>query len=319
MKTMKWAVCLMAASSITVMATATMPNAQALDLLNSGSETQGDMVIFPGYFGALVSDDNQDPNAGEAGSPSGWHLPGRGYRAGSGWWALICDADEHLSDDKKGCKLVSTQLFVTPARHAIYDGKPVNSQLLHWSPLPGNLDQVPQEDEKRPELIAVFKPLRSLANLKLSTGPVRTYVHQGMTQYPGTNRPGTLEVRPSLGNGRYADIVPRVNPIEPKDDSQNENPMALTDIATFELRMGNQRQQLPGYSFDAIDDTGELKPQQYLLWAGDLDGDGKPDLILDHGSYVSHVVLYLSSLAKEGELVRLAGSFDYSDPSSAGC
>lgn len=318
MKTKKRAACLMAALSMTVMAAATMPNAHALDLLNSGSETQGDMVIFPGSFGALVSDDNQDPNAGAPGSPAGWHLPGRGYRAGAVWWALICDADEQLSDDKKGCKLVSTQLFVTPARHPIYDGKPVNSQLLHWSPLPGNLDQVPQEGEKRPALIAVFKPLRSLANLKLSAGPVRTYVHQGMTQYPGTNRPGTLEVRLSLGNGRYADIVPRVNPIATKDESQDENPMALTDIATFELRMGNQRQRLPGYGFPLIDDTGQLSPQDYLQWAGDLDGDDIPDLLLKHGSDNS-VALYLSSLAKEGELVGLAGSFEYSDPSSAGC
>jgi hypothetical protein len=62
-----------------------------------------------------------------------------------------------------------------------------------------------------------------------------------------------------------------------------------------------------------------LSRQDYLLWAGDLDGDGKPDLILNHGEPGIQVALYLSSLAKDGELVGLAGRFQYSDPSSAGC
>jgi len=274
-------------------------------------------VLFPGNFSALVSHDNQDPDAAAPGRDAGWHLPGRRYRAGAVWWALVCDADDTPTDASKGCKLHGTQLSVAPARHGVYDSEPVKSQLLHWSPLPAKLDQVPQEGARRPRLIAVFKPVRSLASLMLNAGPVRTYVHQGMRQYPATQRPGTLEVRLSLGDGRYADIVPRIQLAAAGGNKRmSDTPQ---DIATFELRIGNQRQRLPGYGFSEIGGTGQLSRQDYLLWAGDLDGDGKPDLILNHGEPGIQVALYLSSLAKEGELVGLAGRFQYSDPSSAGC
>lgn len=291
---------------------------EAVELINSYSTTIGDMALFPGYFGPLVSHDNQNPKAGLPGSKAGWHLPSGRYRPGTGWWALVCDAKERLRDEK-GCRLMRTRLFVAKAKHAVYDDKPVNSQLLHWSPLPDNLGKVPQENEIRPHLIAVFKPLRSLAALKLSAGYLKTYVHEGMTQYPRTDRPGTLEVRLSLGHERFADVVPRVNPVVPKDENRDIDPMALRDIATFELRMNNQRQQLPGYTVEEMDGQPIQNPQSYLLWAGDLDGDDKPDLILNHGGYGTHVALYLSSLAKKNELVGLAGSFQYADPSTAGC
>jgi len=68
-------------------------------------------------------------------------------------------------------------------------------------------------------------------------------------------------------------------------------------------------------------DSGRL--EQYLhfspfreypvefLWAGDLDGDGFPDFIIDvaEKGITSDSRLYLSSFAKEGQLVGLAGSF----------
>ena len=49
-----------------------------------------------------------------------------------------------------------------------------------------------------------------------------------------------------------------------------------------------------------------------LNWAGDLDGDGKVDLLLDIGIHdaSSRMALFLSSLAKEGAMVGLAGFFD---------
>jgi|CXWL01.1.fsa_nt_gi hypothetical protein len=282
----------------------------ALDVSDTPSVTQGDMVFFPGSLSALTSHDNLEQSTTTS-NDMGWHMPSRQYRAGSDWWALVCDTDENLDDDKKGCKLHSTSLFVTKSKHGVYDSEPVDSQLLHWSPLPNNLDTVQPVETKTPALIALFKPIRSLKNLKFNNGEITTYVHLGMQQYPSTQRPGKLEVRLPLGDGRYADIVPRVHPTN------------LSGIATFELRIGKQRQQLPGYAIPAIEiDTSgmpQLRQQDYLLWAGDLDGDGKPDLIMDHGGDGIHVALYLSSLAKEGELVGLAGSFEYFDPSSAGC
>jgi hypothetical protein len=53
-----------------------------------------------------------------------------------------------------------------------------------------------------------------------------------------------------------------------------------------------------------------------LHWAGDLDREGKSDLVIDITNHynLSRMALFLSSLAKEGELVGLAGFFD-----SGGC
>jgi len=53
-------------------------------------------------------------------------------------------------------------------------------------------------------------------------------------------------------------------------------------------------------------------PHITVLWVGDLDGDGKPDLYLDTSWHynVSHKVLWLSSLAKRGEMVGQAAIFE---------
>lgn len=290
--------------------------AQAMDYLGAGGETRGDVVFFTGPFDPLVSYDQPQADRGP-GSKTGWHLPGRSYRSDHGWWALVCNANEKQASRPMGCKLYGTRLTATPAKHGVYDSPPVKSQLLHWSPLPFKLDRMPQEDENRPDLIAIFKPVRSLANMKLSSGPITTYLYRGMGAYPTPKRPGTLEVRIDTGKGLPLDIVPRVLPATAAPSEETR--VKPGDIATLELRMGKLRQRLPGYLFSPLDSTGELHQTRFLLWAGDLDGDGKPDLILNHSEDPVHAALYLSSLAKEGELVGLAGDFDYTDPSTAGC
>ncbi len=295
---------------LTISSVLLIRQAYALDL-EVPSVTKGDMVIFPGAFSELISDGVTYSEVNTPKRYMGWHIPGSQYPAGTGWWALVCDSYENQNDDKKNCKLHRTNLSVSKAKHGVYDAEPVDSQLLHWSPLPNDLDKVPREGEQRPKLIAVFKPTSGLESLKLNEGLVTTYVHQGMKQYPTTQRPSKLEVRLSLGNDRYADIIPRVQ-------LTNQN-----GIATFELRIGKQRQQLPGYHIPQIEIEASGMPQLsrhgYLLWAGDLDGDGRPDLILNHGGEGINVALYLSTLAKEGELVGVAGNFEYFDPRSSGC
>ena len=52
-------------------------------------------------------------------------------------------------------------------------------------------------------------------------------------------------------------------------------------------------------------DQVEMGEAMTLLWSGDLDGDGKRDYLIDFGEKVSHSILYLSSAAKPGELVRM--------------
>lgn len=304
------------------LAAALMGSAQADD---SNSVTMGDLVLFPGGLQPLFSHDAANVDAEWTGGPAGWHMPGRSYRAGDGWWALLCTAEVRGED--KGCRLYGTRLSVSRAKHSVYDGDAVDSQLLHWSPLPGGLDRVsdnraapnqgPSATAQKPELLALFKPVRSLAHLKFSEGPVTTYVHAGMSDYPATPRPGTMEVRLALGSGNYLDIVPRIQP--PAEPEANRAENVSIDIASFELRRGRQRQSLRGYGFSAIDGPGQLSRQTYLRWAGDLDGDGRPDLLMSHGESSAQLSLYLSSLAKAGELVGLAGSFDYYDPSDSGC
>lgn len=60
------------------------------------------------------------------------------------------------------------------------------------------------------------------------------------------------------------------------------------------------------YQFDDGDTDGWA-----LRWAGDLDGDGKLDLLLtaDHHYSVSTLRLFLSSRAKKGQLVREVATF----------
>jgi hypothetical protein len=75
------------------------------------------------------------------------------------------------------------------------------------------------------------------------------------------------------------------------------------------------------HAFD-IDQTpeGELDTDSTntgIIWAGDLDGDGKLDLIVDvsnHYNAVAQIRVFLSSIAKKGRLVEKAGWF-----SSVGC
>ena len=48
----------------------------------------------------------------------------------------------------------------------------------------------------------------------------------------------------------------------------------------------------------------------YLLWAGDMDKDGKTDYIINFSPNSNHVHLYLSVNASLTEIVGLAGVFD---------
>ncbi len=80
------------------------------------------------------------------------------------------------------------------------------------------------------------------------------------------------------------------------------------------LTNGDLRQVLYEIRVD-VDAHGEpvaRHEEAGVKFAGDLDGDGKLDLVLnavDHENHINHTRLYLSSLAKEGALVGVAGVF----------
>jgi hypothetical protein len=63
------------------------------------------------------------------------------------------------------------------------------------------------------------------------------------------------------------------------------------------------------FVFDNDPDAGDFKGLR-VIWAGDLDGDGKLDLLVDVSNHdnASDTALYLSSKARRGELVGLAAT-----------
>lgn len=286
------------------------------------SVTAGDIVFFPGPLESLSGDD-----AVTRSDKLGRNIPGGNYVAGDGWWALTCDTDDEKPDSQRGCRLSKTSLSVSAGTHPVYSDAPVASQLLYWSPLPDRLDVGIPLGNKRTALMIVFKPSGALAHMKLQEGPITTYLHSGLEHYPATGSPGQSEVRIPTGNGSHADLVPRI-----RLSSLASKTGALVDLRSgfqpepnidmLELREGTLRQRLPGgwtgcRSAD-VDGGGVTPPKQYLWWAGDLDGDGKLDLIVSWDDDAD-MTLYLSSLAKPGELVGFAGSFNFFSPSIGEC
>lgn len=58
-----------------------------------------------------------------------------------------------------------------------------------------------------------------------------------------------------------------------------------------------------------------------LVWAGDIDGDGRPDLLLrpQDGNTQFELALFLSTTLKPGQPWRRSGRFSWGNPNSAGC
>ncbi len=168
--------------------------------------TSGPMVLFPGAMPSVYPLTENEPQMSR---PLGWHIPGRNFKAGEGWWALAC---------QKTCTITATKLSVSSRLHPDYDGPLLPGQLLVWSPLPYGLDIPSNPNATTPPpdavLVALFKPLRSLAAMQLAPGPIKTWLHAGMGSYPqpdteGTPNPeGTPATRIPLDAHEIAALMP---------------------------------------------------------------------------------------------------------------
>lgn len=69
------------------------------------------------------------------------------------------------------------------------------------------------------------------------------------------------------------------------------------------LQSGQQRSELPDFLVSE-DQSSDFSESTALLWAGDLDGDGKLDLLMGYERYNQEgACLFLSSAASPGQLV----------------
>jgi hypothetical protein len=227
------------------------------------------------------------------------HFPGREYRSGDDWWSLACDcdcdsdcysdSDCNINSDNE-CELRPIRLVVTPRSYPMYEGPDVPGQMLRFIPVPpaGTL--------------LVFKPFRAQV---FEAGPVETW-RIGRATQTSENWEGQI----ALADGRFLRFVPTLltPPTPPLDNESRQE--------VLELVLDGQRQTLP-YYFSNFDE-----PERYVPWIGDLDRDGKPDFVVKlswfrRGHY--NFALFLSSLAKPGEIVGLAGRFFYGSINAAGC
>lgn len=222
--------------------------------------------------------------------------PGRQYRTGDGWLALACGGH--------GCVLAPGTLRVDDAkwqghyddtatagqRLAFQSVAPAGGTVLAWFRVPG-------------------------APVWLQAGNVATY-YAGPGRARATPK-GTLEARVDLPGGDSADIVPMVL------SAKLTPALAGTALdnggnATYflQLRAHGKRQLLTGFLGTCA--QGVDSSAGYLLWAGDLDRDGKPDYLVSFVDSGGQVQLYLSSLAQPGQIVGWAGSHE-SEPNEGEC
>ncbi|MDD5274626.1 MAG: hypothetical protein PHR16_00920 [Methylovulum sp.] len=235
-------------------------------------KTTGPVLVLP--------DHSPDTARYYPSSSEGLALSNVTFKSGKGWWILSCETT---------CKITPSTLTVSEGQYSQYDD--LSYKVLQWSPVPtGNT-------------LLMFKPLHVPAHtLKLSAGPITTY-------YPidGDSIEKAMSVRAKeaellLLDGTRAQLLPvLVLPDSKSDQSKG--------VISLELRIGEQRQTLVQGNF-IVQDNYIFSPKEYLPWSGDMDNDGKLDVLIRSG-FCGSVALFLSSLAKPGELVGEAGRFEY--------
>ncbi|HQS58290.1 MAG: hypothetical protein B7Y56_04995 [Gallionellales bacterium 35-53-114] len=212
--------------------------------------------------------------------------PGKMYKSGNDWLGLVCDGSI--------CTLSPATLDAQKESwQGHYDEKPTNGQHLLFK----------QASPGKP--VAWFRTTGAQPWLK--QGSVPTYYAGGIyKQMP--DKIGTMEFFIEMPDGKKAMLVPmlvRKSLLEQLAHNK-ENAQISYGAILLQLRTPEKRQLLPGV-FGIC--TGEVT-QNYLLWAGDLDGDGKPDFLVSYIDADGPVHLFLSGAAKRGQLVGFSGVFN---------
>lgn len=209
-----------------------------------------------------------------------WEMAGQRYVSSENWMAMACN--------DRACELQPASLKVIPTRILETEFHAVAGQRLQW--------QAAKHSPKS-RIIAYLETNPGFAWLK--AGPVKT-IYGGKGRVTRPSGPGTLEAllnEDAAGEAKLMPVHVRADP----------------ESLRLEYRDHGKRQILGHFEIAQDEEGGEiypdLNPETYLLWAGDLDGDDRPDMLVTFNAQASDGALFLSSLAKERELIGMAASY----------
>ena len=270
--------------------------------------TSGDFVLFGGDLG-----DGNYAGGTIMLRTGQHHIPGRHFVSGDGWWTIACG--------DIGCNLFETSLQVEDRPHPEYDGPDSPGQMLTWTPLPFGLDtdrqpadptttheyRLRQADDGT--LLALFKPKPGRTSITLAERHLETWWYAAK-QVESLRHPYAHAVKPPteqtflLGESGELKISLRNEAADGSLRLWAEHDGRSQDLGVIELH---------------LTEAASVSINDLVQWIGDLDGDSKPDLLMNHTYYYWDTKLWLSGAAKEGELVSEVARFFFSPPDSPGC
>jgi hypothetical protein len=213
--------------------------------------------------------------------------PGREFKSGNAWLGLACSPT--------ACTFQPAVLSARPkARKEQGEDKPAAGQQLVFKLVTPSRVKVVAWFSTVPGSPAWVKP-----------GPVATW-------YAGSGRPkptgkGSFEAKVEAPGGESAIFVPMALSAARVPELAKHWEGAANGPAYFlQLRWGGKRQLLPGQL--GVCSKAVSSDADYLLWSGDLDGDGKPDYLISFADGGGQEHLYLSGTARPNQIVGLAGA-----------